>query len=219
MHITTSTGAVLDLGFRDYTCNWGAHLCGLYETAEERDEIVFGFLSAGDKDGDLQLYCHANGTEEDFHRSMAAVCPQCADHTHDTNRFRVLSTEELYCPTGVFSPWDMDRGLNEFFVASQANGPRNVRATADMVWALEFIPGVEHLMAYESRLNNFIQGKPWISICLYDVTRFNGAQVMKVLRTHPYAINGGVVTENPYYQDPDRWLAEHAPQFLAESRE
>jgi len=28
-----------------------------------------------------------------------------------------------------------------------------------------------------------------------------------------------VVTENPYYQDPDRWLAEHAPQFLAESRE
>jgi hypothetical protein len=84
-----------------------------------------------------------------------------------------------------------------------------------MVWALEAIPGVEHLMAYESRLNYFIPGKPWISICMYNLTKFSGSTIMGVLRTHPYAINGGVITENPYYQNPDEWLARNAPQFLS----
>ncbi len=83
-----------------------------------------------------------------------------------------------------------------------------------MSWALEAVPGVEHLMAYESRLNYFIPDKPWVSICLYDVTRFSGAQIMNVLRTHPYTINGGVITENPYFIDPDEFLRTHAPQFL-----
>jgi len=40
----------------------------------------------------------------------------------------------------------MDEGLNAFFVESQQPGPRNIRATAEMVWALEAVPGVEHLM-------------------------------------------------------------------------
>ncbi|MFP4053584.1 MAG: hypothetical protein ACLFV7_06955 [Phycisphaerae bacterium] len=35
-------------------------------------------------------------------------------------------------------------------------------------------------MAYESRSNYFIPGKPWISICLYNVTRFSGADIMNV---------------------------------------
>jgi hypothetical protein len=83
-----------------------------------------------------------------------------------------------------------------------------------MVWALEAIPGVEHLMAYESRLNYFIPGKPWISICLYNLNKFSGSTIMGVLRTHPYSISGGVITENPFYQDPDEWLATNAPQFL-----
>ena len=51
-------------------------------------------------------------------------------------------------------------------------------------------------------------------ICLYNVNKFSGSIIMNVLRTHPYTINGGVIAENPYYQDPDKWLASNAPQFL-----
>ncbi len=56
----------------------------------------------------------------------------------------------------------MDADLEAFYTRSQERGPRDIRATAEMVWALEAIPGVEHLMAYESRLNYyyFIPGKP-----------------------------------------------------------
>jgi len=214
MHIRTSEQAKLHMGFGGYTCNWGVHLCGLYENEAERDEILFGFLHQGDKDGDLQMYCPSERTADDFRLHYARQFPDCADHTDDMNIFQISSAKDLYYPSGVFSPWAMEEGLDYFYIQSQRKGKRNIRATAEMVWALEAIPGVEHLMAYESRLNYFIPSKPWISICLYNITKFSGAVIMDVLRTHPYTISGGVITENPYYQNPDEWLSRNAPQFL-----
>jgi hypothetical protein len=219
MHITTSNQPAMNLGFYGCTCNWGTHVCGLYETEQERDEIVLGFLHQGDLENDLQLYCPVERTREDFLAAYQRQYPECAGHVHDLGRFNLLGARDLYYPDGRFSPRSMDRGLNAFYADSQRQGPRNVRATAEMVWALEAIPGIEHLMVYESRLNYFIPGKPWISICLYNLTRFSGAMIMKVLQTHPYTISGGVITQNPYYQDPDEWLRANAPDFLGRALE
>lgn len=214
MHITTSNQPSLNLGFGDYTCNWGTHFCGLYETEAERDDIIMGFLSHGVVAGDLQLYCPAERTPEDFKHLFPKHCPQCKQYLTDEKIIQIFPAKDLYYPDGTFSPWKMDDGLNKFYEKSQTDGPRNIRATAEMVWALEAIPGVNHLMAYESRLNYFITGKPWISICLYNVTKFDGKTIMQVLQTHPFIISQGVVTQNPFFQDPDTWLAKNAPEFL-----
>lgn len=214
MHIATSNQPALQLGFGDYTCNWGTHFCGLYETEAERDEIILGFLAQGIHVGDLDVYCASERTPESFRHDLARHCPACGPHLSDPNAIQVLTARQLYYPDGTFSPWSMDDGLNAFFVKSQQAGARNVRAAAEMAWALEAIPGVDHLMAYESRLNYFIAGKPWISICLYNVAKFDGKTIMQVLQTHPYIISPGVVTQNPFYQDPDTWLAKNAPEFL-----
>lgn len=214
MHIKTSDQEKLNLGVGDYSCNWGVHICGLYETEAERDEIILGYLGEGDLSGDLQLYCPVEQTEDIFKEKYYKKYPQCHGHVDDHEHFRIDNAKNFYYPDGTFSPVHMDKSLNEFYVESQKNGRRNVRTTAEMVWALEAIPGVEHLMAYESRLNYFIPNKPWISICMYNVNKFSGATIMNVLKTHPYAISGGIITQNPYYIDPDTWLAENAPQFL-----
>lgn len=214
MYIQTSSQEKLNLGIGNYQCNWGIHIAGLYETEAEREEIVMGFLHQGDIDGDLQLYSAVEHSVEDFQHNYSKAYPQCSEHLCNEQHFQVNSAEKLYYPDGTFSPWKMDENLDAFYRKSQKAGRRNVRATADMVWALKAIPGTEHLMAYESRLNYFIPGKPWISLCLYNITNFDGATIMNVLRTHPYTLNGGVLTENPYYQDPDIWLADNAPQFL-----
>jgi len=213
MHIKTSDQEKLELGFGNYTCNWGVHICGLYETEEERDEIIFGFLHEGDLKNDLQLYCPVERTAEDFNEQYGIEYPSCKDHVHDPNIFSLSSAKDLYYPNGTFSPVSMDEGLNKFYENSQLNGKRNIRATAEMVWALEAIPGIEHLMAYESRLNYFITSKPWISICLYNVTKFSGSIIMQVLQTHPYTISNGAVTQNPFFIDPNEWLKKNAPQF------
>lgn len=214
MHIKTSEQEVLEIGFGGYTCNWGLHICGLYETEEERDNIIFGYFKQGLYDGDIQLYCPCERSENDFKSNFAHYCPDCQAKISDPNCFVLLSARDLYYPDGIFSPRAMDKGLNDFYAFSQKNGRRNIRATAEMVWALEAIPGVEHLMAYEARLNYFIPGKPWISICLYNINKFSGAQIMNVLQTHPFSITGGIISQNPYYIHPDKWLTEHAPEFL-----
>lgn len=204
----------MELGFGNYSCNWGLHMCGLYDRESERDDIIMGFLQRGNQDGDLQLYCPTERSSEDFHRTWELRFPEYAGQTHDPERFRILDAHSLYYPDGTFSPWTMEQNLQSFFEDSQKDGRRPIRATAEMLWALDAIPGVEHLMAYESRLNYFIPGKPWASICLYNVNRFPGSTIMGVLRTHPYTLTGGVITENPYYQNPDDFLAMHAPHFL-----
>jgi hypothetical protein len=214
MHIQTSNQEKLNLGFNSYTCNWGLHICGLYETAEERDEIILGFLNIGDIEGDLQLYCPVERTKENFIEEYHKHYPSCCGHVDDEDRFNIFSAKDLYYPDGTFSPRAMDVGLNSFFTESQKKGKRNIRATAEMIWALQAIPGVEDLMVYESRLNYFIPGKPWISICMYNTTKFPGSTIMKVLQTHPYTIIKQTITQNPFYKDPDIWLKENAPSYI-----
>ncbi|MFP4547037.1 MAG: MEDS domain-containing protein [Fidelibacterota bacterium] len=219
MYIKTSDQEKVNMGFGNYQCNWGLHIAGLYETEKERDEIIFGYFNQGLKENDLILYCPAERTKEDFFEKFSDFCPHCKDEMKNHDKISLSSTRTLYYPTGTFSPWDMDDGLNHFFHDSQKQGKRNVRSTAEMVWALDdTISGREHLMAYESRLNYFIPGKPWISICMYNVTKFPGDTIMNVLKTHPFTINGGIITQNPYYMDPDKYLAKFAPQFLDRNR-
>lgn len=187
----------------------------MYESDKERDAIIFGFLAQGYNDGDRQLYCPVERTIDQFYESFTSFCPACGGVVHDPDQFTIINAKPLYYPSGIFDPWNMDSTLNEFYVESQKQGRRNIRATAEMAWALEAIPGVEHLMAYEARLNYFIPGKPWISICMYNVNKFPGTTILNVLKTHPFIINGGIITQNPLFIHPDKWLADNAPQYLS----
>lgn len=214
MHIQTSHQESLNLGIGNYTCNWGVHIAGLYENEQERDEILFGFLHQGILAGNLQMYCPEEQTKDEFSSKYSRCCPQHAHQLENQDRFRFYSAKELYYPNGKFSPKEMDENLGAFYKKSQQDGKRNIRATAEMIWALESIPGIEHLMVYESRLNYFIKDKTWISICMYNIKKFTGDVIMNVLRTHPYTINKGIITQNPYFVNPDKWIADNAPQFL-----
>lgn len=214
MHIKTSEMEMLQIGIGDYTCNWGTHICGLYGTESERDEIIFSYLKQGCIDGDLQLYSPFERTIEGFKSDFTKLYPECKDCIYDKSKFNLMNSKDLYYPDGIFDPWVMDDALEKYFKETQKNGRRNIRATAEMGWALQGIPGVNYFMAYEARLNYFIPGKPWISICMYNVTKFSGSLIMNVLKTHPYTISGGIITSNPSYVNPDIWLTENAPQFL-----
>lgn len=219
MYIKTSNQEKVEMGFGDFQCNWGLHIAGLYETEKERDEILFGYFRQGFIEGEGNYYCNAERSEEDFYQKFSNYCPKCKEYLDIGEHMHFLSPKDTYYPNKIFSPWDMDKNLNALYEDAQKNGKANMRATAEMVWALDAIPGREHLMAYESRLNYFIPGKNWISICLYNVTEFSGDIILNVLRTHPYTINGGIITQNPYFMNPDDYLAKYAPEFLPKNRE
>lgn len=163
---------------------------------------------------DKQIYIHSEQTEEDFKKKFHEFCPDCLYNVEQQKRLDIKKAQDIYYPDGNFDPWKMDKTVNGYYDYTQLDGKNNLRAVADMVWALQKIKGVENLFAYESRLNYFVQNKSIISLCLYNVSKIDGATIMNVLKTHPYTISGGIITQNPYYIDPDIWLAENAPQFL-----
>jgi hypothetical protein len=75
-----------------------------------------------------------------------------------------------------------------------------------MEWVLEENPGIDRVMEYESRVNHLLNQLKQPAICIYELNRFNGSTVIDVLRTHPYAIVGGVLRENPFYVSPEEFL-------------
>jgi hypothetical protein len=210
MHIHTSDQPALHLGFGNYTCNWGVHAAALYEKTSDRDEILFGFLAQGLRDSDCILYgCH-DRTPEEFSRTFLSRFPDLAHAFSDASRVSIRQAKEAYCQTGTFSSDDIMATLECYYRGcGQEGGGRAVRASGEMNWASDDIPGIEQLMTYEARLTEFIAGKPWVSICLYDITQFSGATIMNVLRTHPFIVSNGVVVENPYFMEPRTWLARY----------
>jgi len=215
MYYKTSDQERITLGFGGHECNNGMHFCGLYETEEQRDEIALGFIRQGLIDNEHVLYAPAERSHENFFSTFSEKYPDEKILLHNNPHLTLNTVDELYYQDGVFSPKTMDRSLHSFYEASQKEETINIRATAEMIWSLERHLDMTLLMAYESRLNYFIPGKHWISICLYTLTRFGGQTIMKVLQTHPYTISkGGVITKNPYFVHPDEWLAENAPEYL-----
>jgi len=214
MYYKTSDQEIINLGFCGHQCNNGMHFCGFYETETERDEIMLDYLRQGLIDRDHVLYTPTERSKDDFLNQFSEKFPHETHLIKENPLLTINTADDLYYQEGEFSPIRMNDNLDNFFVESQKNGEINIRTTAEMVWALDKHLDLTKLMAYESRLNYFIPGKPWISICMYNLTRFSGQAIMKVLQTHPYTISkGGMITKNPYYIHPDEWLEQNAPEY------
>jgi hypothetical protein len=46
-----------------------------------------------------------------------------------------------------------------------------------------------------------------VILCLYDLARFDGENLVDILKTHPTVLVGGMVLDNPYYLEPAEFLA------------
>jgi hypothetical protein len=206
MHVRTSNQPTLSLGFGGYTCNWGVHMCCLFETDEERDELVFGFLHQGDVDGDRLRFYHSAPNADGFRSEWARRFPSEASHPDDPARFTMLTSRARCFPEGRFEPLRQDPKLRALRDDARRDQTR-VRGIGEMDWVVEGVPGTELLLPYEARLNALFDDAPLCMLCIYDLRKHSGATIMGVLRTHRFAITRGLVVENPYY-DPDRVLAE-----------
>jgi len=98
--------------------------------------------------------------------------------------------------------------LEDVFRRDQRSGFGLTRLWANMEWALTDFPGVHDIVEYESRVNDVLPKYDTVTVCTYDVTKFSAALLMDVLRTHPYAIVGGILQKNSFYVPPDEFLRE-----------
>jgi hypothetical protein len=67
---------------------------------------------------------------------------------------------------------------------------------------------VNEWIEYETRLNEVLPGYYDPVICLYDTNLLNGTLAVDILRTHPVAILGGLLYENPFFVPPQEFLRQ-----------
>ena len=194
----------------------GHHICGFYRKPVERDDILVPFLADGLAAGDKCTCVVDSCTPEDVLASMSEhleVDPYVTDR-----QLEVLDSYGTYLADGGFLPermlkfWEAKARQNPGGERPGPDGPVPARNIGDMSWAHRDEAVVGDLMGYESELNRIMSNFPQVNLCLYDLSRCSGELIMDVLKTHPKALLGGMVIDNPYYLEPDEFLASRLSQ-------
>jgi hypothetical protein len=71
---------------------------------------------------------------------------------------------------------------------------------------------IEDVIEFESRVNDVWSRYDDTVICTYHLAQFRGDAVIDIMRTHPMAIIGGHLQQNPFFTRPDEFLREYRGQ-------
>jgi MEDS: MEthanogen/methylotroph, DcmR Sensory domain len=182
----------------------GDHICAFYR-GPERDGILVPFLLEGLRTGD-KCVCVIDASDLDD--LMASLDKPSATDCLQRRQLEFYTSESTYLAGGEFVPDRMMEFWDDNIRAALGEGGYTfVRLVGEMSWGLSDLPGVDQLVAYEAELNRHIHRYPQVNICLYDVERFSGAMILDTLSTHPSVLLNGMVVDNPYYVEPDEFLA------------
>jgi hypothetical protein len=128
--------------------------------------------------------------------------------TQAAGQLEVRGWENAHLRPGHFDQHAMLTLVEEVLTGSKHQGFPFTRWVADMGWALTAVPGVADLAEYCAHLNYVTPKYDATILCTYDYAKFGVTTIIDVLRTHPAAIIGGILQENPFCVSPDELLRE-----------
>jgi hypothetical protein len=183
------------------------HIGAFFQSADERDRTLLPFVREGFERREKAFHL-IDGRQLEGHRRQLGDAGIDVERQAREGRLELRAWDETYLRGTEFSPEAMYRFFgNELEAARQHGFPRS-RVIAHMEWAVEREPGHHVLVDYESRFNQvFPHCTDWV-VCCYDLSRFDGAIALDLVRAHPMLIVGGVLQENPLYVPPDDLLRE-----------
>lgn len=194
--------ATIELGLPGVTLSPGDHICAFYRGSQGRDEVLLAYLRAGIAAGDRCLAVLDQVEPDDVWSQLGGESVPGVD---------LMRSDETYLRDGGFSKQAMIEFWDSATRENLSGGDYSfARSCGEMTWALRQLPGVEDLVEYECELNDFLPQYPQVIMCLYDLDLFDGSIVVDLLRTHPKLLLCGSLLDNPYYLEPDEFLAAKA---------
>ena len=183
------------------------HACAFFHRKEEEYRALMPFIREGFERGDRAFHI-----VDPEHR--AAHLARLAHEGIDTaaaeagGQLEVLDWRDTYLKDGRFDQHLMIATLLDIIAPGKAAPGKISRNIANMEWALEDRPGVHDIVEYEARLNAALPAQHDPVVCVYDLSQFDGAAVIEIMRTHPMVIIGGILQENPFFVPPEQLLRE-----------
>jgi len=200
------TGSV-PLGILDRSVPSGSHMCAFYTGSAGRDEIVLPFLAEGLRSGHKCLAVLDSTSPADVLAKLDKNGVD-ADAAAQTGQLELDDPAHAYFRSGTSRTEDMLGYWTHVIDAVQACGTFGVvKAMAEMPSVLDHPAGRTEFFRFEARLNQLSSAFPQVMLCICDLERTGAEVLMDLLRTHPVAVMDGVVHENPYYIEPNTFLA------------
>jgi DNA-binding CsgD family transcriptional regulator len=178
----------------------GTHFCALYSGRAERDRLLFPFLQEGIREGDKCL-CLIDDAEPAEIRNRVEK-QQNGELLNQSKQLDVDRASEAYLQSGRFSVGQMISFLAVRLTQAAESEFPLLRAAGEMSWVLPQADGAKDLFAYESAVNQLVEHKPAVFMCMYDLRRFGISMLVDVLKTHPKVLLDGMVLNNPNYLAP-----------------
>lgn len=197
-------------GTEDTQIPIGSHICSLYRTEEERNNIAIPFVREGIRDGASCRYVVDDQTAEHLRRSLAETGVNVTA-LEASGQLKILTAADTYLRKDAFNYHEMIAFWETVTADVRASHLPYARCTGETTFLRQNAPGLEHFLEYEAELNNYVPHVPLVVLCQYNITKFSGDLIVGVLQTHPYAVMGGVLIRNPYYIPPEQFLAQHRP--------
>jgi DNA-binding CsgD family transcriptional regulator len=183
----------------------GTHMCALYSGPAERDKLLFPFMREGIREGDKCL-CLIDDAEPASVRDRIAS-RQNGHSRRESEQLEVDRASDVYLRSGRFSVEQMTSFLSGRLTEVAETEFLLLRAAGEMTWVLPQSQGAEDFFVYESAVNQIVEDKPAVFMCMYDLQRCGVSMLVDVLKTHPKVLLDGMVLENPNYLTPTEHLA------------
>jgi DNA-binding NarL/FixJ family response regulator len=193
------------------------HIGAFFHSEDERYRVLGPFIAEGVANGEKALHI-IEPPDRDLHVARLTEAGIDTERAQAKAQLELLSWGEAYLRGEKFDEDAMLTLFRQLLSKGAADGFPLTRLVADMEWALQDLPGVDHLVQYEARVNDFIPDYSDVVVCAYDLRKFSGHMIIDVMRVHPVVVIGGSLRTNPFYSPPEQMLSELAMREEARRR-
>ncbi len=184
------------------------HVCAFFDSRDQEYEVLGPFFREAVEQQEKNLHIVDPALIDD-HRARLSAKGIDASACEACGQLEVLDWHAAYLDDdGRFDKNRMLATVDHLTGVGREAGYKRLRIMGNMNWVFDGIPGSEDLINYEAEVNEVLARNQQPAVCVYDTAKLSGAMMMDLLRTHPLALVGGVVQENPFFTPPAVMLEE-----------
>jgi hypothetical protein len=183
------------------------HVCAFFNNDEEGYRVLLPFIKDGFECGDKAIHVVNPGQHHDHLQRLAGGGID-TEAARQSGQFELRTNTETYLRDGRFDQFRMLDAFEQLADATAKEGFPRSRIVCHMEWAVDAGSHIEKVVEFESRVNDVWLHHEDAVICTYNLSKFSGDTVIDIMRTHPMAIIGGTLRQNPFFVRPDVFLQE-----------
>ena len=176
------------LGISGLDAGPGDHICGVFSSEAQRDQVLIPFLLAGLAAGD-KCICVVDGTPPE--EIVATLGPGGQTATLTVGKqLEVIGAADMYLRSGRFSADEVIGAWKAAISDTMYAGQFDVVRAVETWSRREVLPDMQELLMLESEMNRYLPLYPQVIVCLYDIDRFGGGALYNLVMTHRWMLMG-----------------------------